>query len=519
MPTVSNNGVNAAKRKLYVIVLRDSTIASTDRAQGAIVRVTSTDEAVEVVRFATSHKVPLAVKGGGYSTSGASTTHGGILLDISKMRKVIVDPTSRIVTAEGGALWEDVDIAAGQYGLAVVGSTRNQIGVGGSTLGGGYGWLTGEYGLAIDNLIWVKMILADGRTVTASDEQYPDLFWAIRGAGQSFGVATELGFQAHKQDHLVFAGTLLFSANNLPSIVQFANQFKALSDGKQAFYFGFTAPHLLDQSAVLVVIFYNGTRTAAEEFFSPLLSLEPVVNETNMLPYDSLNGMLNAMGTVARRKSLDGFNITLPLDDAVAPRSSLGGSNITLPLDIQLVKSTYQEFDRIIREYPEASDSALLFELLPYTQIVKVPNDATAFANRGPYYNVSSIFRWHDSQLDEKIRSLQKSLMDRIGAVAGIASQADYNVAVKGTGIYANYAVIQMLKLNLTLTELNGNVAMVGSSYGVNTQWNIAAQGLKGLKYFFSFLTWIPIMKLHTLAEFPPSVLELLVLSSPGLLP
>jgi hypothetical protein len=275
-------------------------------------------------------------------------------LDLFKLREVHVNPDSRVLTAQGGALWEDIDVAAAQYRLAVVGSTVNQIGAAGATLGGGYGWLTGQYGLAIDNLLWARMILADGSVVTASEEQHPDLFWAIRGAGQCFGVAVELGFRAHQQDHPVFAGTLLFSADDLPGIVHFANQFETLSKGKQGFWFGFSMLPSMAQCSILVVAFYNGTQAAAEQFFSPLLSLESIMNGTQMLPYDSLNSILNPVDTLALRESLTRFDITYPVDQSKGSRKSLRGSNITLPLDVDFVLSIYNEFNSMLRDCPQA---------------------------------------------------------------------------------------------------------------------------------------------------------------------
>jgi hypothetical protein len=416
------------------------THTDTDLPQGAMVRVTSTDEAATVVRFAAYHRIPFTVKGGGYSTTGASITHGGIVLDLSNLRRVHVNPVSRIVTAQGGALWEDIDVAAAQHKLAVVGSTLNHIGVAGATLGGGYGWLTGRYGLASDNLLWARMILADGSVILVSEEQHPDLFWAIRGAGQCFGVAIELAFRVHRQDHPVFAGTLLFSADNLPAIVEFANKFDILTDGNQGFWFGFAMPSSIDRCAIFVAVFYNGDQTAARKFFSPLFSIGPVVDETGMLPYNSLSGILNVMDTVSRRKILKGADITLPGDETVGTRKSLRGSNITLPLDINFVTSIYSEFDGILREFPQARDSILLFELLPNTQITKVPNDATAFASRGPYHNVISLFAWQDADLDERMHSLQDDIMNQIGTRGGIACKVDYSVLKHGTGLYANYA-------------------------------------------------------------------------------
>lgn len=405
-----------------------------------MVRITSADEAATVVRFSTCYGIPLAVKSGGCSTSGASTTHGGIVLDLCNLRKVHVEPASRVVVAQGGALWEDIDVASAQHGLAVVGSTLNQIGAAGATLGGGYGWLTGQYGLAIDNLLWARMILADGSIVTASDEQHNDLFWAIRGAGQSFGVAVELAFRAHKQAHPVFAGTLLFSPDALPSIIQFTNRFETLNNGKQGLWFGFIMLPSMSQCSILVAIFYNGDKAAGERFFSPLISLGPISNEVQMIPYDGVNSLLNGIQTLPRHGNLGSFDIAYPVDNSTGPRKSLSGSNVTLPLDIALVQSIYHIFNQMLKECPQARDSKLLFEILPNTEITKVPNESMAFASRGPYYNVSSLFRWYEAHFDEGVHSCQRNLMKYIGEQAGIIRIPQYSSSKHGVGLYANYA-------------------------------------------------------------------------------
>lgn len=345
-----------------------------------------------------------------------------------------------MVIAEGGALWEDIDVAAAQHGLAVVGSTLNQIGAAGATLGGGYGWLTGQYGLTIDNLLWARIILADGSIITVSKTQHPDLFWALRGAGQSFGVCIELAFQAHKQPHPVFAGTLVFSADCLPGIVRFANQFEKITDGKQALWFGFIMIPAMHECSILVALFYNGTQADADRFFSPLISLQPTMNSTQMLPYDRVNGMLSDIDKAFRHESLEDFDIPSPNKTGMEPRKSLDGSNFTLPLDINFVESIYDEFNRALQQWPQARESRIFFEILPNTQVNKIANDDTAFASRGPYYNVSSLFKWHEANSENMIHKFQRNLMERIGNQAGIAQRHHYCSAEHGTGLYANYA-------------------------------------------------------------------------------
>lgn len=190
------------------------------------------------------HSIDLATRGGGHSTSGASSSEGGIVIDLSEMRNVTVNPVDKTITAQGGCLWEDVDKAAGQHGLAAVGGTVNHTGIGGLTLGGGYGWLCGQYGLTVDNLLSVEIVLANGDVVRSSASENTDLFWGIRGAGQSLGVVTEFTYRAHDQPNPVWAGQLLFSPDKLESVIEFGNHIAAVSKGRLLLLWGF-APLLL----------------------------------------------------------------------------------------------------------------------------------------------------------------------------------------------------------------------------------------------------------------------------------
>lgn len=153
-----------------------------------VVRPASAEEVSAAVKFATANKIPLVVHGGGHSSSGASSSSDGLVIDLARLNHVEVDPVKRTATYGGGSRWRHVDEAGAKHGLATVGGTVNDTGVGGLTLGGGYGYLTPRYGLAIDNLLGVQIVLADGSIVEASKTENPDLFWAVRGAGQNFGV-------------------------------------------------------------------------------------------------------------------------------------------------------------------------------------------------------------------------------------------------------------------------------------------------------------------------------------------
>lgn len=333
------------------------------------------------------------------------------------MKKVLVDPASATVAVQGGATWEEVDRAAGREGLVVVGCTTSAAGVGGTALGGGLGWLTGRYGLVIDNLISLKLVLADGRIVTASMTENPDLFWAARGAGASFGVATELILRAHHHRSPVFGGLLYFSVEQLDAVVDFASQFDDRATGDEGLFFGFTTqPPTYPSTVIAALIFYNGPRIAAESFFAPLLALHPVQNDTREMPYWEMNGILARLARPGNRKCV-------------------GGTAITLPLDHRLVRELYEDFDRIMRTYPRVECSTLFFELIPYMRVAKVPFDATAYANRGPYHNTAVILRWHDPELDQRMRRLVRDLLRKIREHAPVA-----RIPGHGVGVYSNYA-------------------------------------------------------------------------------
>ena len=166
------------------------------RRAALVVQPTSALEVSISVKYATENDISLVVMGGGHSTSGASSSDGGMVIDLRRINSVQVDPTGQSVTFGGGCKWKEVDEACSQHGLATVGGTVNDTGVGGLTLGGGYGWLSSKYGLTIDNLLEVEVVLADGSVNTASEQENADLFWALRGAGQNFGVSQVVGLSS-----------------------------------------------------------------------------------------------------------------------------------------------------------------------------------------------------------------------------------------------------------------------------------------------------------------------------------
>ena len=353
-------------------------------------------------------------------SSGASSTAGGLVIDLSLMREVSVNPSARTITAQGGCIWADVDEAAGVHGLATVGGTVNHTGVGGLTLGGGYGWLSGLHGLTIDNLLAVEMVLADGSIIVASSTSYTDLFWAIRGAGHAYGVATSFTFNAHEQPNPVFAGTLAFLPHRLSKIVAFANHAIAASEGEIGMAVVFAAPPPRFAPCIMVALIYNGPEAKALETFRPLLELKPLLNTTAMVHYSTVNGMLNPAATHGGRKSAKGAAFATPLRPSFA-------------------QSIFDDYARFLNEMPDASGSIVIFEFIADGKICEVPNDAMAFANRGNYQNAMFGPKWSEETNDEFCRSWARQMAGRFDAEMKDRKKGGLKLEVEGVGQYANY--------------------------------------------------------------------------------
>ena len=198
-----------------------------DRHPRLIARCRGTADVAAAVRFARDRDLEIAVRGGGHSVAGTAVCDGGIVVDLSAMRAVSVDPVERTALVQGGALWGDVDHETQAHGLATTGGIVSHTGVGGVSLGGGIGWLMRKHGLTVDNLVQAEVVTAEGEILRASAGDHPDLFWALRGGGGNFGIVSSFRFALHPVGPTVVAGPVFWAAEDTTDVLRFYREFVA----------------------------------------------------------------------------------------------------------------------------------------------------------------------------------------------------------------------------------------------------------------------------------------------------
>jgi FAD/FMN-containing dehydrogenase len=276
-----------------------------DNRPGLIVRCVDAADVIATVNFARDKQMLAAVRGGGHNGAGLGTCEGGLVIDLSHMKGVHVDPAARTARVGGGCTWGDVDHATHAFGMAVPSGIISTTGVGGLTLGGGIGHLSRKYGLTIDNLLAVDLVLADGRFVTASEKENQDLFWAVRGGGGNFGVATSFLFRLHPVE-TVYAGPTFWPLDQADDVMRRYREFIVEAPGDVNGFFAFlvvppapTFPeHLHNRKMCGIVWCCTGPAAKAEQAIEPMLRFgEPALSMVGSMPFPMLQSMFDALYT------------------------------------------------------------------------------------------------------------------------------------------------------------------------------------------------------------------------------
>ncbi|CAM5527294.1 FAD-binding oxidoreductase [Streptomyces purpurascens] len=274
--------------------------AMIDRRPAAIAQCADADDVVRAVRFARELDLPVAVRGGGHSVAGMATNDGGVVVDLRRMHAVSVDPAGQAVRVAGGATMSHLDRATEPHGLATTGGRASTTGVGGFVLGGGTGWLDRCCGLAVDNLLAVELVTADGERVHASADENPDLFWALHGGGGNFGVATALTLRLHELPEFSMALVLYLPEHGPEAVRTFREVIATGPDEAGGGVIYLTAPpeefvpeHLVGRLACGALLTYAGSEDDMRKIAQPLLALPHEAEVVGAIPYADLQCMID----------------------------------------------------------------------------------------------------------------------------------------------------------------------------------------------------------------------------------
>ncbi|HEU4671262.1 MAG TPA: FAD-binding oxidoreductase [Candidatus Limnocylindrales bacterium] len=352
--------------------------AMIDHHPVAIARPVDDRDVVAAVRFASAGGLPIAIRGGGHSVPGFGTVENGLVIDLGRMRGVTIEPEARTARVAGGATWADVNAATAAHGLATTGGVVSTTGVGGLTLGGGIGYLARAYGLSCDNLESARVVTAAGEIVEASEADHSDLFWAIRGGGGNFGVATELRFRLHPVAD-VYGGPMFYDLKDAATVLRLYRDLIATAPEHLAAFPGFQiAPPLpfipesrRGEPMFFVMTCWSGPISEGEAAVRPFRVVAPVVAEhVGPLPYPAVNSAFDGLYPAGLQHYWKTAFVIELTDAAIEAHLKYGPR-------VPVVNST-------MHIYPINGACR------------RVPSDATAFAHREANFAVVVAGMWPD---------------------------------------------------------------------------------------------------------------------------
>jgi FAD/FMN-containing dehydrogenase len=349
--------------------------AMIDKRPALIVRCAGVSDVINAVNFAREHHLLVAVRGGGHSIPGNSVCDGGLVIDLSLMKGIRVDPHQRTVRAEGGVKWGEFDRETQAFGLATTGGTDPDTGIAGLTLGGGLGWICRNYGLSVDNLRSVDIVTADGQFRTASATENPELFWGVRGGSGNFGVVTSFEYQLHPVGALL-GGMLIHPMEKAREVLTFYHHFASNAPDEVMTGAGMlTSPD--GEPVVAIIVCYSGALETGEEVLKPIREFgPPLADHVGPMSYAQVQAMLSDAFPAGRRNYIK--------------------TNFMDVIDDNAVEVLMEHFASVPSPY-----SMLVFLQLGGA-VGRVGKEETAFYHRdaGYHFFVGSV--WEDPAEDEK---------------------------------------------------------------------------------------------------------------------
>jgi FAD/FMN-containing dehydrogenase len=265
-----------------------------DRKPAVVVRCRTTADVVAALAVARGAGLEVSIRGGGHNVAGRAVTDGGVMIDLAEMKGITIDPEQATARVEGGVIWRELNEAAAEHGLAVTGGLISATGVAGYTLGGGLGWLMAKHGLAADNLLGVELVTATGEVLDVGTDSHPDLFWALRGGGGNFGVATSFTFRLHPHDTIV-GGLIAHPLDAAPELLRFYRDAVADASDDLTVFAGLVhAPDGSGAKLGAMLVFHTGDADEAERDLEPFKTWgSPLVVEVGPMPYPVMNTLLD----------------------------------------------------------------------------------------------------------------------------------------------------------------------------------------------------------------------------------
>jgi len=375
--------------------------AMIDRKPGLIVRCLGAADVIHCVRFARDNGLLVAVRGGGHNIAGSAICDGGVVIDLSQMKSVRVDPAAQRAWVEPGATLADLDKETQAFGLAVPTGINSTTGVAGLTLGGGFGWITRKFGLTIDNLLSADVVTADGELVHATTKENPDLFWALRGGGGNFGVVTAFEFQLHKLGPQVLAGLVVHPFDDAAKLLkEYRRLLESAPDELTCWVLMRKAPPLPflpsewhGREVLVFAMCYCGDIKEGEKAMAGLRGLgKPIADVVGPNPFVSWQAAFDSLMTPGARNYWKSHDFAQLSDAAIAV----------------LIDAT--------RQLPGPECEIIIFHVGGAAG--RVAPDATAFSQRNAHFGMSVHARWREDAMDKRYIAWAKKIFDAAAPIA-----------------------------------------------------------------------------------------------------